>query len=229
MITSARLVCQKRRRSILFLTRVSFHPAESVQQIIVNTLCAIPDSLLFPFQILGNLFSFVIITSHDDMSRNLKIIMHELAKQYKTDIRQEKFLVSLLSGRTFMTHSIMSQLKAEDQPLRDRKLLLFGDVILAAEALMMMTRYKDDVANGISLCTVRFSSVNFVLSGNTGVFTTALASLQNLSIEFLSTSSRKWFLPSQEATRSFLRKIFFLEKHSMFQIMDKWPTEHERT
>ncbi|XP_055341528.1 integrator complex subunit 1-like isoform X2 [Paramacrobiotus metropolitanus] len=161
--------------------------------------------------IAGNLFATLIVNPVEDYTRHLKVIMHELVKTYKTDVRQEKFIMSMLTGKALSNQTMLTQLRLEDQGNRDKKLLALLDIVLAAEVLMLLTRFKEDLA-----------------SGNSDAFVTALAPLQSITVEFVKTTAKKWFGPTNDTIRVALRKIFLLDKPNTFQVMDKWPTEHER-
>jgi hypothetical protein len=91
------------------------------------------------------------VTNMDDCSRSLKLILHDLAKLQKADIRLEKFVTSFLAGRAFLTQTDTKRLRSEEQGTRDKKLLTVIDIVLAAEVLMMITRFKEEMFSGILL------------------------------------------------------------------------------
>ena len=66
-------------------------------------------------------------------------------------------------------------------------------------------------------------------TGHHDSFINAMVPLQEATIAFL----RKMHGPaafslSPDALRAAFRKLFLLDKPTLFQIMDKWPVEHER-
>ncbi|OQV15849.1 Integrator complex subunit 1 [Hypsibius exemplaris] len=162
--------------------------------------------------ILANFFAEAIVTHMDDSSRSLKLILHDLAKVHKADIRLDKFIHHFLGSKCFTGSAETKRLRGEDQSTRDKKLLTVIDIILAAEALIMITRHKEEMS-----------------TGHHDAFINAIASLQDATINFLrKTHGPALFSLSPDALKAAFRKIFFLDKATHFQILDKWPIEHER-
>ncbi|GAU90118.1 hypothetical protein RvY_02583 [Ramazzottius varieornatus] len=160
---------------------------------------------------LAAFFVTFIVSTGEDWNRTLKAILHDLSKVYKADVRHEKFVQSFLTARIFTTPAAMTQLRNEDQASRDKKLNSIIDVCLAAQCSLMVTKHKEEVSAGLF--------ENFVA---------VMARCQVSEIQFLRVFGAPAFSPTPECFKTVLRKIFFLDRPHLFQIMDKWPTETEK-
>ena len=111
----------------------------------------------------------MLLNENDDISRNLRTILHDVTKTYKADIRFEKFITSLMSPRLFSSGSAIAQIKTDEQSVKDRKLLCLMDIALLAECLLMITRYRDDISVGTWLLLKFLSQFTLLLFKETTI------------------------------------------------------------
>lgn len=99
---------------------------------------------------MGVLFATTLLSESEDPNtcRSLRNILLDLSKTYRADIRFEKLIHNLMSPRIFMNAGVAGQLKSDDQATRDRKMLSLMDIALSAEVLLMLMKFKEDMALG---------------------------------------------------------------------------------